>query len=66
MSFAYLYVINRANIIPTTLALNTTLYLSEEREYMPWESALDNLDYFYLMFDRRDIYGLLQVSLHTL
>ncbi|XP_060783107.1 alanyl (membrane) aminopeptidase b, tandem duplicate 1 [Neoarius graeffei] len=50
----------RANIIPTTLALNTTLYLSNETEYMPWESALDNLDYFYLMFDRTDLYGLLQ------
>ncbi|XP_058252399.1 alanyl (membrane) aminopeptidase b, tandem duplicate 1 [Hemibagrus wyckioides] len=50
----------RARIISTTLALNTTLYLSNERDYMPWESALDNLDYFYLMFDRTDIYGLLQ------
>ncbi|KAK2838304.1 hypothetical protein Q7C36_013118 [Tachysurus vachellii] len=50
----------RARIIPTSLALNTTLYLSEERDYMPWESALDNLDYFYLMFDRTEIYGLLQ------
>ncbi|XP_017329198.1 alanyl (membrane) aminopeptidase b, tandem duplicate 1 [Ictalurus punctatus] len=50
----------RARIIPTTLALNTTLYLSSERAYMPWESALDNLDYFYLMFDRTEIYGSLQ------
>ncbi|KAK3564167.1 hypothetical protein QTP86_009424 [Hemibagrus guttatus] len=50
----------RARIIPTTLALNTTLYLSNERDYMPWESALDNLDYFNLMFDRTEIYGLLQ------
>lgn len=60
----YLFVI-RARIIPTTLALNTTLYLSEEREYMPWESALDNLDYFYLMFDRTEIYGSLQVGLYA-
>ncbi|XP_027016691.1 alanyl (membrane) aminopeptidase b, tandem duplicate 1 [Tachysurus fulvidraco] len=50
----------RARIIETELALDTTLYLSVEREYMPWESALDNLDYFYLMFDRTEIYGLLQ------
>ncbi|KAF5892696.1 aminopeptidase N-like, partial [Clarias magur] len=50
----------RAGITETTLALNTTRYLSVERQYMPWESALDNLDYFYLMFDRSDVYGLLQ------
>ncbi|MCJ8734507.1 hypothetical protein PDJAM_G00236430 [Pangasius djambal] len=50
----------RARIIQTTLALNTTVYLSKERDYIPWKSALDNLDYFYLMFDRMEIYGLLQ------
>ncbi|XP_028841845.1 alanyl (membrane) aminopeptidase b, tandem duplicate 1 [Denticeps clupeoides] len=50
----------RANIVPTTRALQTTSYLSKERNYMAWESALDNLDYFYLMFDRSEIYGLLQ------
>lgn len=38
-----------------------TTYLDKERAYMPWESALDNLDFFYLMFDRTEIYGLLQV-----
>uniref|UniRef100_A0AAR2L658 Aminopeptidase n=1 Tax=Pygocentrus nattereri TaxID=42514 RepID=A0AAR2L658_PYGNA len=50
----------RAKIIPTTLALRTTQYLSTEREYMPWKSALDNLDYYYLMFDRSEVYGYLQ------
>lgn len=30
---------------------------------MPWESALDNLDFFYLMFDRSEIYGDMQVGL---
>ncbi|XP_066504679.1 alanyl (membrane) aminopeptidase b, tandem duplicate 1 isoform X2 [Hoplias malabaricus] len=50
----------RAQIIPTTLALRTTQYLSNETEYMPWKSALDNLDYFYLMFDRSEVYGSLQ------
>ncbi|KAL6480692.1 hypothetical protein MHYP_G00117250 [Metynnis hypsauchen] len=50
----------RAQIILTTLALRTTQYLSTEREYMPWKSALDNLDYFYLMFDRSEVYGYLQ------
>ncbi|XP_077066478.1 alanyl (membrane) aminopeptidase b, tandem duplicate 1 [Siphateles boraxobius] len=50
----------KAGIIPTTLALRTTLFLSDETEYMPWESALDNLDYFYLMFDRTELYGPMQ------
>ncbi|KAK2867021.1 hypothetical protein Q8A67_025138 [Cirrhinus molitorella] len=50
----------RAKIIPVTLSLNTTKYLSEEREYMPWQSALNNLDYFYLMFTQTDVYELLQ------
>lgn len=60
------YVLNhnsfsRAKIIPVTLALKTTKYLFEEREYMPWQSALNNLDYFYLMFSQTDVYELLQV-----
>ncbi|XP_076155196.1 aminopeptidase N-like [Alosa pseudoharengus] len=50
----------RAKLVPTTLPLEMTKYLNKEREYMPWESALDNLDFFYLMFDRTEIYGLLQ------
>ncbi|TNN32735.1 Aminopeptidase Ey [Liparis tanakae] len=47
----------RAKIIPTVLALDTTKYLDKERDYMPWESALSNLDFFYLMFDRSEVYG---------
>ncbi|XP_062856328.1 alanyl (membrane) aminopeptidase b, tandem duplicate 1 [Trichomycterus rosablanca] len=50
----------RAREISTTLALRTTQYLITEREYIPWQSALNNLDYFYLMFDRSETYGLLQ------
>ncbi|XP_026110203.1 aminopeptidase N-like [Carassius auratus] len=50
----------KAGIIETTLALRTTLFLDSETEYMPWESALDNLDYFYLMFDRTEVYGPMQ------
>ncbi|XP_042268840.1 aminopeptidase N-like isoform X1 [Thunnus maccoyii] len=50
----------RAKLIDTVLALNTTKYLNKEREYMPWESALNNLDFFYLMFDRSEIYGYMQ------
>ncbi|XP_054632557.1 alanyl (membrane) aminopeptidase b, tandem duplicate 1 [Dunckerocampus dactyliophorus] len=50
----------RAKIIPTVLALKTTKYLNNETEYMPWESALNNLDFFYLMFDRSEVYGPMQ------
>ncbi|KAJ8344157.1 hypothetical protein SKAU_G00314860 [Synaphobranchus kaupii] len=47
----------RAKYINVTLALNTTKYLSNDMEYIPWESALRNLDYFILMFDRSEVYG---------
>ncbi|XP_037538536.1 aminopeptidase Ey [Nematolebias whitei] len=50
----------RAKIISTVLALQTTKYLNKEREYMPWQSALNNLDFFYLMFDRSEVYGPMQ------
>uniref|UniRef100_A0A452TQK0 Aminopeptidase n=1 Tax=Ursus maritimus TaxID=29073 RepID=A0A452TQK0_URSMA len=62
-------VINRAQVIhdtfnlasaqkvPVTLALNSTLFLIGEREYMPWEAALSSLSYFRLMFDRSEVYG---------
>lgn len=53
----------RANMINTTLALRTTKYLSKERDYIPWESALRNLNYFILMFDRTEVYGVLQAYL---
>lgn len=52
----------RAKIINTTLALRTTKYLAKERDFIPWESAVRNLDYYILMFDRTEVYGALQVS----
>lgn len=52
----------RAKIIQTVRALETTEYLTNERDYIPWKSAIDNLDYFYLMFDRSEVYGPLQVN----
>ncbi|KAM4733439.1 aminopeptidase N-like [Anableps anableps] len=55
----------RAKIISTVRALETTLYLKKEREYMPWESALDNLDFFFLMFDRSEVYGPMQEYLRN-
>uniref|UniRef100_A0A3P8YL37 Aminopeptidase n=1 Tax=Esox lucius TaxID=8010 RepID=A0A3P8YL37_ESOLU len=42
----------RAKIVNTTLALRTTRYLYQERDYIPWESAIRNLNYYILMFDR--------------
>ncbi|XP_062404144.1 aminopeptidase N-like isoform X1 [Sardina pilchardus] len=50
----------RAKIIPMSAALNTTRYLITEREYMPWQTALNNLDYLYLMFGGTEVYDLLQ------
>ncbi|XP_006885282.1 PREDICTED: aminopeptidase N [Elephantulus edwardii] len=46
-----------AQIVPVTLALNNTLFLIKETEYMPWNAALDSLSYFKLMFDRSEVYG---------
>lgn len=57
-----LFLFCRAKIIPTALALRTTKYLAKERDFIPWESALRNLDYYILMFDRTEVYGALQVS----
>lgn len=45
-----------------TLALDTTLFLGQETEYMPWQAALNNLDYFKLMFDRSEVFGVMTVS----
>ncbi|XP_034031609.1 aminopeptidase N-like [Thalassophryne amazonica] len=50
----------RSGDVPITLALRTTTYLSVEREYMPWQSALVNMQYYYLMLDRTDVYQPMQ------
>lgn len=46
-----------AQIVSVTLALNNTLFLIKETEYMPWQAALSSLSYFKLMFDRSEVYG---------
>lgn len=56
-------VLCRAKYINVTLALSTTKYLINETEYIPWESALNNLGYFILMFDRSEVFGPMQVSI---
>ncbi|KAF7645195.1 hypothetical protein LDENG_00208540, partial [Lucifuga dentata] len=50
----------RAKIVNTTLALRTTKFLHKEVAYMPWQTARRNLDYFFLMFDRTEVYGPMQ------
>ncbi|NXA58586.1 AMPN Aminopeptidase, partial [Mohoua ochrocephala] len=47
----------RAQYVNVTLALNTTRFLSRERAYIPWQAALNNLQYFKLMFDRSEVFG---------
>uniref|UniRef100_A0A4W6F952 Aminopeptidase n=1 Tax=Lates calcarifer TaxID=8187 RepID=A0A4W6F952_LATCA len=50
----------RAQLVSTTLALKTTSYLLMETEYIPWQSALDNLHYYYLMLDCTEVYQPMQ------
>lgn len=50
-------------MVPVTLALNNTLFLKNEMEYMPWQAAVSSLNYFKLMFDRTEVYGPMQVRL---
>lgn len=51
----------RAQLVPTTLALRTTTYLSEETEYLPWQSAINNLHYYHQVLDRTQVYQPMQV-----
>ena len=50
-----------AGMVPVTLALNNTLFLIRETEYLPWEAALNSLSYFKLMLDRSSTYAPMQV-----
>lgn len=52
----------RARHITTVLALNSTRYLAKERDYLPWDAALNNLGYIKTMFDRSEVYGPMRVS----
>ncbi|XP_075288117.1 aminopeptidase N [Opisthocomus hoazin] len=49
----------RASYVDVTVALNTTRFLSKETAYMPWAAALNNLNYFQLMFDRSEVFGVM-------
>ncbi|XP_077419319.1 aminopeptidase N-like [Vanacampus margaritifer] len=58
--------LGRAKMVDITLALRTTKYLSKETQYIPWQSALGNLNFYYLMFDRTEVYGPLQAYIRKL
>ncbi|XP_029430470.1 aminopeptidase Ey-like [Rhinatrema bivittatum] len=47
----------RAKYINTTMALETTKFLINDTEYMPWQTTIGSLNYFRLMFDRCEVYG---------
>ncbi|KAM6303802.1 aminopeptidase N [Podargus strigoides] len=49
----------RAKHVNVTLALSTTRFLGQEMAYMPWQAALNNLQYFQLMFDRSEVFGVM-------
>ncbi|CAB1439196.1 unnamed protein product [Pleuronectes platessa] len=53
----------RAKLVDVTLALNLTRFLRNETELIPWMSAMTNLEYFVLMFDRSEVYGPMQTYL---
>ncbi|XP_045680750.1 aminopeptidase N [Phyllostomus hastatus] len=49
-----------AGMVDVTLALNNTLFLINETEYLPWQAALSSLNYFKLMLDRSTAYTPMQ------
>lgn len=53
----------RAKIVNVSLALNATRFLRNETEFLVWDSAYRNLEYFILMFDRSEVYGPMQAYL---
>ncbi|XP_041795824.1 alanyl (membrane) aminopeptidase a [Chelmon rostratus] len=57
------FMLERAKLVDVTLALNSTRFLRSETAYIPWETAVRNLEYFVLMFDRSEVYGPMQVYL---
>uniref|UniRef100_A0A672HE55 Aminopeptidase n=1 Tax=Salarias fasciatus TaxID=181472 RepID=A0A672HE55_SALFA len=50
----------RAGLLSSSVALRTSSFLSQETDFLPWQAAVNNLDYFYLMLDRTDVYQPLQ------
>ncbi|XP_061532510.1 aminopeptidase N [Phycodurus eques] len=50
----------RAHVVSASLALRTTSYLYAETDYIPWQTALNNLHYYYLMLDQTEVYHPMQ------
>ncbi|XP_015248339.1 PREDICTED: aminopeptidase N-like [Cyprinodon variegatus] len=50
----------RAKLVNVTLPLEMTRFLRKEKAFLPWESAIRNLEYLVLMFDRSEVYGPMQ------
>ncbi|XP_076880958.1 aminopeptidase N-like isoform X2 [Brachyhypopomus gauderio] len=50
----------RAKIIKQTMALSTTKYLSKDMEYVPWDSAIRNLNYLSYMLEQTEVHGAMQ------
>ncbi|XP_013791425.2 aminopeptidase N-like, partial [Limulus polyphemus] len=47
----------RVSVVPYELALNTTLYLNNEKEYIPWAAVLSSFSYLNSMLCRSSVYG---------
>ncbi|KAJ8335457.1 hypothetical protein SKAU_G00387990, partial [Synaphobranchus kaupii] len=56
----------RLKYVNITLALNTTKYLVNDTEFMPWETANENLLHLILMFDRSAVCGPMKAYLRML
>ncbi|XP_019733795.1 aminopeptidase Ey-like isoform X3 [Hippocampus comes] len=50
----------RAQLVSASLALRTTSYLYAETEYIPWQTALNNFQYYSLMLDQTEVYHPMQ------
>ena len=48
-------------MIDQLLALQMTTYLQNEIDFLPWDSAINNLEYIKEMLGRTGIYGLFEV-----
>lgn len=51
----------RAGQLDYDIALDINSYLDQELDYVPWNSALENLGYIEMMFTRKGGYSALRV-----
>lgn len=55
----------RAKLVNVPLALDSTRFLRKETEYIPWEAATRNLQYFVRMFQHTEAFGPLQARVNS-